>query len=270
MVLIGSISTAAVKYMADIIEPTVIVAVQYTVGLLLCLPAVMKKGTASLKTDKLGLHLLRGIAGVLGFYLYYVSLKHIPLVDGMLLRQAAPLCVPLVMLAWLKQTISGRSWIPLVIGFVGITLLLQPGGDSGTTWHGVAFLSAICLSFSMVSTGKLAETEPNHRILFYYFAMSTAAILPFAISSMGGIDKWIWLTLIVISIAMYSAIGLYTKAYSLAKASTIAPINYFSVLVSGLIGWMIWDEIPNLIAFAGMILVVAGGLATILWKDKFS
>jgi drug/metabolite transporter (DMT)-like permease len=100
--------------------------------------------------------------------------------------------------------------------------------------------------------------------------MSTAAILPFAISSMGGIDTWVWLTLIVISIAMYSAIGLYTKAYSLAKASTIAPINYFSVLVSGLIGWMIWDEIPNLIAFFGMVLIIAGGLATILWKDKFN
>ncbi|MFB1037543.1 MAG: DMT family transporter [Sinobacterium sp.] len=270
MVFIGSISTAAVKYMADIVEPTVIVAVQYTVGLLLCLPAVMKKGIASLKTDKLALHLLRGIAGVLGFYLYYASLKYIPLVDGMLLRQAAPLCVPLVMLVWLRQTISGISWIPLVVGFIGITLLLQPGGDSGTTWHGVAFLSAICLSFSMVSTGKLAETEPNHRILFYYFAMSTVAILPFAISSMGGIDTWVWLTLIVISIAMYSAIGLYTRAYSLAKASTIAPINYFSVLVSGLIGWMVWDEIPNLIAFFGMVLIIAGGLATILWKDKFS
>ncbi|MFT6310319.1 MAG: drug/metabolite transporter (DMT)-like permease [Porticoccus sp.] len=270
MVVIGSISTAAVKYMADIVEPTVIVAVQYTVGLLLCLPAVVKKGSASLKTDKLALHLLRGIAGVLGFYLYYASLKHIPLVDGMLLRQAAPLCVPLVMLIWLRQTISGITWIPLVIGFIGIALLLQPGSDSGTTWHGVAFLSAICLSFSMVSTGELAETEPNHRILFYYFAMSTVAILPFAIGSMGGITARVWLILIVISIAMYSAIGLYTKAYSLAKASTIAPINYFSVLVSGLIGWLVWDEIPNLIAVLGMVLIIAGGIATIVWKDKFN
>jgi drug/metabolite transporter (DMT)-like permease len=270
MVLIGSISTAGVKYMAEIVEPTVIVAVQYLVGLLLCLPSVLKKGTSSLKTTQLPLHLLRGLAGVLGFYLYYASLKYIPLVDGMLLRQAAPLCVPLVMLLWLRQTIRGVTWIPLIIGFIGIALLLQPSESSGSTWHGVAFLSAICLSFSMVSTGKLAETEPNHRILFYYFAMSSLAIVPFSITSMTGIPLWAWATLIVISIAMYSAIGLYTRAYSLAKASTIAPINYFSVLVSGLIGWIVWNEVPDIIAMIGMLLIIAGGVTTIVWKDKFN
>ena len=114
MVLLASTAAAAAKLASTTASTAAIVTVQYLVCMLLCLPTLLKPGLGSLRTQRPGLHLLRGLAGVLGFYLYYAALGNIPMVDAMLLRQSAPLVVPLVMWAWTRDTVPTSAWLPLV------------------------------------------------------------------------------------------------------------------------------------------------------------
>ncbi len=104
MVMLGSTAAAATKYVSAHVTTEAIVTFQYFICTLLCLPRILRSGVRTLRTERLGLHLMRGLAGVASFYLFYAALEHISLMDAMMLRQSAPLAVPLVMWIWSRET----------------------------------------------------------------------------------------------------------------------------------------------------------------------
>lgn len=269
MVCLASTSAAATKYASAHASAEAIVAMQFFICMLLCLPRLLRPGLSSLRTSRLGLHLVRGSVGVLGFYLFYAALEHIPMVDAMLLRQSAPLTVPLVMWVWGRDKVPASAWLPLAVGFAGIAIILRPSPEGLSWWHAGGFLSAVTLSVSMVATHKLATTEPSSRILFYYFLLSLICVVPFSFNDFSGLTGLDWLAMLYVGTAMYFALVLYTRAYGMAPAAVIAPINYFAVPLAGCWGWLFWGQIPDGWSLLGSALVIVGGLLTIyLARDK--
>ena len=263
MVLLASTAAAAAKFASTTASTAAIVTVQYLVCMLFCLPTVLKPGLGTLRTQRPGLHLLRGLAGVLGFYLYYAALGNIPMVDAMLLRQSAPLVVPLVMWAWTRDTVPSSAWLPLIIGFVGVAVILRPSPAGLSWWHAAGFISAVTLAISMVATFQLALTEPDSRILFYYFALSLVCVAPFSLGELSQIRWQDWIAMLYIGVSIYFTLGLYTRAYGIAPASAIAPINYLAIVLGGLWGWLLWDQVPDSWSVLGSAMVISGGLLTI-------
>jgi len=264
MVVLGSTAAAATKFASGHASTVAIVTIQYLVCSLLCLPRILRAGLrSSLHTRLPGLHLLRGGAGVLGFYLFYAAIEHIPLVDAMLLRQSAPLLVPLVVWAWSREQVGGRAWLPLLVGFAGIVVILRPGPQGFSLWHAAGLVSAATLALSMVATRALAATEPTPRILFYYAVLSLACIAPFAPGEFEGLPAAVWAAMLYVGVAIYATLDLYTRAYGMAPTAAIAPINYFSVVLAALWGWLFWDQVPDHWSVLGSVLVIAGGVLTI-------
>jgi len=264
MILLGSTAAAVTKWVSGQVSTAAIVTVQYLIGTLLCLPRILRPGIRSLATGRLGLHLVRGLAGVLSFYLFYATLHEIPMVDAMLLRQSAPLTVPLVVWIWTSEKVAPTAWIPLCIGFAGIAIILRPATHAFSWWHAGGFVGALLLAISMVGTRKLAATEPNARILFYYCALSLACVTPFSLGDYSGHSLLDWLALLYIGVAIYLVLELYTRAYGMAPTAAIAPINYLSVVLAGLWGWLFWNQVPDGWTLLGSALVIGGGLSTLL------
>lgn len=263
MVIIASTAAAATKYASASVSIEAIVTVQYVVCLLLCMPRTLRPGLSNIKSKRIALHFFRGAVGVLGFYLFYSALEQIPMVDAMLLRQSAPLTVPLVIWAWNRERIATSAWIPLAVGFAGVLVILRPSPDGLSWWHAAGFISALCLSVSMVATHKLATTEPASRILLYYFVLSLACVAPFSLNDFGGLRWQEWAAMVYVGIAIYFTLRLYTQAYAMAPAHAIAPVNYFAVVMAAFWGWLIWGQVPDKWSLVGSVLVILGGLMTI-------
>lgn len=263
-----SLTAALIKYTAAFTSIEIIVFAQYLVCLLMMTPWLSRKGLQGIKTDRLGLHVIRGLSGWACFYTYYLAIDYIPLVDAALLRNSAPLCVPFLLLFWLKIKIPLARWIPLIIGLAGITLILQPQGDNLSFWHLIGFISAISLSGSMVSTRLLTQHEPTQRILFYYFFISALAALPPALITTTEIPNEAWLPMLLIGASVWLVMWLYTQAYSYAKASVLAPLNYTGVMFAGLWGWVFWQQVPNSMTLVGIALVIGGGIGSVLLAKK--
>ena len=263
MVILASTAVAATKFASAHATTEAIVTIQYLVCTLLCLPRILRKGIGHLRTDRPGLHGLRGIAGVLGFYLFYASLEYIPLVDAMMLRQAAPLLVPLVLWVWSRERVPTSAWLPLLIGFAGIVIILRPSSEGLSWWHAAGTLSALALAISMVATNRLGTTEPASRILFYYCVLSLVCMAPFSIGKFSGLTATAWLAMLYVGFAIYGTLDLYTRAYGMAPTAAIAPINYFAVVLAGFWGWLFWQQVPDVFSLTGSALVIVGGVLTI-------
>ncbi|MCP4466467.1 MAG: DMT family transporter [Halieaceae bacterium] len=267
-VLLGSTVGAAGKHVSSQVDIATIVLFQYLICFLCTLPWTLRHGVKALKTDYPWQHILRGVSGCACFYAYFLALRHIPLVDATLLRNTAPLMVPVVILVWMRVGIPRARWPALIVGFIGISVILRPGQQGLNSWHLVAIASGLGLAISMVSTRVLSRTEPENRILFYYFLISLLFVIPFFILRYRPIPLSALPWLLYIGFAMYLGFVLYTRAFSYVKASLLAPTTYFAVVFAGILDWIFWQHIPDLWTFAGICLVVGGGLLVLRSKDS--
>ena len=259
-----AIMSAFAKVASASVSAAVLVFFQSAISLLLLLPWVFWTGMTDLKTRRLGLHFVRAITGLLSQYFFFLAVSKISLLDAVLLVNAAPLFIPFVALIWLKTKIEGKLWLGLGIGFLGIVLILQPGAG---VFHWASLLALTAGGFSaiaLVAQGRLTATEPASRILFYYFLISSILTAPLAIARWAAPEPSAWRWLLGVGVFMMASQLLLVVAYAHASAAKVSPFNYSVVVFAGLIDWLVWDRVPNLLSAAGVVLVCVGGvIATI-------
>jgi drug/metabolite transporter (DMT)-like permease len=252
------------------VPTTVVVLFQSGISLLLLLPWALRRGFGELRTTRLPLHVVRALSGLLSQALFFLAVKNMALVDAVLLVNAAPLFIPFVALAWLKMRITPIVAAGLVVGFVGVLLILRPSLTLLTNPAALlAIGAALCSAIALVSVNRLSSTDKPDAILFYYFLISTIAASPFAIYGWkmpAGIE---WSYLAGIGVFMALAQLFIILAYQRATAERLAPFNYSVVVFSGLIGWLVWGNVPGLPAVAGIVLVCAGGTISIVFGGPF-
>jgi drug/metabolite transporter (DMT)-like permease len=248
------------------VPTAVVVLFQSGISLLLLLPWALRHGLSELQTTRLPLHIVRALSGLLSQALFFLAVKHMALVDAVLLVNAAPLFIPFVALVWMKTRITPIVAAGLVIGFVGVLLILRPSSSLFSNPSALLAISAaLCSAIALVSVNRLSSTDKPGAILFYYFLISTIAASPFAIDDWrmpGGIE---WSYLAGIGVFMALAQLFIILAYQRATAERLAPLNYSVVVFSGLIGWLVWGNVPGLLAVTGIVLVCVGGTISIVF-----
>lgn len=264
-----SATVAAVgKHLSGMQVPvSAMIVAQYSISFVFTLPSVARGGVASLRSERLPMHLLRGLSGVACFYFYFFALSKISLLEATLLRNSAPLMVPLLIFLALREPVSRRSLPPLLLGFAGVVLVLRPGFAELSIWHLVALGSGLGLAISMITTRMLASTEPANRILFYYFAVSLMVSVPFFLWQGGDVHLSAYPWLLYMGGVIYLCFLLYTWAYRYASASVLAPTSYFAVVFGGLLDWLIWGLLPDTLTLIGIALVILGGVMVVGGRD---
>lgn len=252
---------------AKLVQQDIAVSVLVFWQSILCVVLLLPQQNGHWRKHKLEVwktHLFRSLAGFLGFYFFYLAINHIPLVEASMLRACAPLCVPFVVLFLHKVKVPFSRWLPLVLGFVGVALIIKPTPSQFDPWQLVGFLSALGLAFSMVTTRMLSKSVRAKETMTVYFLFS--AFLSLLISLYNQSNLLIPVNLIphvlVVGFTLYFAMYLYTLAYSFAPASLVSPVSYIGVVFSGIWGALIWGYLPDLFALAGMLLIFLSVLLT--------
>ncbi len=242
---------------------------QNWICLFLTLPQIIQKGWKTLKTEKIGLHLARDVAGILSFFCFFFSLETIPLLNGILLQSTGPLWLPLIAFLWLGIKMRGQLWWGILIGFLGVVLILKPGIEPLSLGIVSAIISGFFSGFTLISVNRLASTEPTHRILFYYFLIGTIATGTLSLFHFS-IPSWKdFIFLLGVGIFTFSAQTIIVYALRHGKADTLAPLAYTVVIYSGLFDWIIWKNVPNFITCAGIVLVVIGAVLSVYFEKRY-
>ncbi len=246
------------------VSPLLMLFFQYAIGFLCFLPSGLRLGRRELSTGRTGLQIFRSVAGSACQLLFFMSLGHLPLLDASLLSNAAPLFIPLVVWMWSRKPITMQVAVSLVIGLAGVLLIIHPGPQLLHEPAALLALSSGVLSaIALVATNKLAETDPPSRTLIYNFGVSTVLLIPVAVKVWQRLSERDWIMLFAIGILFALTQWFIILAYRYASATELSPFNYSVVVFAGILGWLIYGNVPNAAAAAGTLLIIAGGVLSI-------
>lgn len=239
-----SLTGACVKAASTQSPNEVVVFFRSAVSLLLLLPWMLRGGyAATVRTQRLGGHLLRAAFGVCAMYCFFFAIAHLHLAEAILLTYSTPLWIPFIAWAWLGERPAPLTLAASLLGFVGLAVIAGPEGARLSGWAGlVGVASGLLAAAAMVSIRRISDTEPAARIVFYFSLLATL------ISALPLLWAWkrpdlptLWLLLGAGATATAGQL-LLTRAYASAPAARVGPFTYAAVLFSALLAWLIWDE----------------------------
>jgi drug/metabolite transporter (DMT)-like permease len=203
-------------------------------------------------------------------FCWFTALTLIPLADFTAISFTAPMFLTVLAMVLLGERIHAYRWSALVIGFAGVLITIGPHLTLGGSSSGVlaAFGAAVFSALAMVTLRGMSGSGGEHPLaITFYFAVTTvicSAATAFAGWPMLTGEQW---ALIVVA-ALFGTFGqlLMTTSYRYAEASTLAPLDYTSLLLAVALGYYIFAEVPHWSMWVGAPLVIAAGLI-ILWRE---
>jgi drug/metabolite transporter (DMT)-like permease len=258
-----AVMSALGKVAGQLTSTGVVVLFQNLIAVLFIAPIALRGGLVSLRTEKIGLHILRAASGTACWYALFVAITMMPLTNAVLLSFSAPLWMPVI--AWLvtREKVSTATWFGAALGFVGVVLVLQPHHHRFNIGTLFALAAALLLAVALMSVRWLGATEPMPRILFYYFLLSTVMAIPIAAIQWHSVPARAWIYLLSIGFAQLFAQVFIVLAYRYASSVKLGPFIYTTIVFTALIDWVAWDHPPTLSVVVGMVLVIGGGLVAI-------
>jgi drug/metabolite transporter (DMT)-like permease len=222
-----------------------------------------------LKTDNWRSHALRSLCGTVSMFCLFVAIAMIPLADLTAISFTTPLFLTVLAMVFLGERIHGFRWTALGVGFVGVLVTIGPhlsfthGASAGVL---VALSSAIFSAFALMFLRKMSGGEHAITITFYFSLtfMVCSALTAIRGWPMPTSEQW----LLIVGAGLFGVFGqvLMTYSYRYAEASTIAPIDYSNMIMSIVLGYLFFDEIPTLSVWIGAPLILGAGLI-ILWRE---
>lgn len=239
--------------------------VSYLTGALVLLPYIAYKGTSYLKSEHYGLLFGRAIIGTLASFCYTISIHYIPIVNGTLLFNTAPIFIPLLSTVFLKEKIGKSTWLAVLIGFIGIIIIIKPTAAIFTqTGDLIGILSGVSLAVAYLLMKMLTATDPGVRIIFYYLGIGTLLQIPLLFLTDFMLSTESCYNAILGGLLLLAAQLALVKGYQYASASQIGIYQYTSVVFVGLFGWLIWNSVPTPGEILGVLLVSIAGIIIIL------
>jgi drug/metabolite transporter (DMT)-like permease len=234
---------------------------RYFFGALFLLPIVFRLGLyRSLHTNRVGLHVSRGVIHTAGMMLWFVALPLTTLAEITALGFTGPIFVTIGAALFLAEDVRLRRWIAVFVGFAGAMIIIRPG-------FGDIHLGVICIlvstpifSASNLISKALARTDSANTIVIWQNIVIVACALPFAI--------WFWQTpgwedfLWFIAAGLAGTLGhlCQQRGYQLADITLLQPIGFLSLIWNTLLGYFLFFQKPDAWTFVGAAVIFASAL----------
>jgi drug/metabolite transporter (DMT)-like permease len=224
-----------------------------------------------LKTTNWRAHALRSLSGTVSMFFLFTALTLIPLADVTAITYTAPMFLTVLAMVFLGERIHRYRWSALALGFAGVLIMIGPHlsfGSSGSPGALAALGAAVTSAIAMTSLRAMSADEHAITITFYF---SVTFMICAALTAIQGwpMPDSTQFCLIVLA-GLFGVFGqlLMTYSYQYAEASTIAPLEYTSMIMAVTLGYFFFDEIPKLSVWIGAPLVICAGLI-VLWREHF-
>ena len=202
---------------------------------------------------------VRTVAVVVGGLCAFYAFSVLPMAEVYAIFFAAPLLITVLSVPILGEVVRAHRWAAVCVGLVGVLVVLRPGMIAFELGHIAALVSAFSTALTAVVMRKIGAQERREVLLLHPMLANFAImlfVLPFIYVPMPLADLGL-----VLGVAVFAVIAmtLMIRAYTLAEAALVAPMQYSQIIWAALFGWLFFDETSDLITFVGAGIIIASG-----------
>jgi len=192
---------------------------------------------------------------------YLVSLFHLPIANATAIHMATPLMITLLAVAVLGERVTPAHALAAAAGFAGVLMVIQPGPEGFNAYAWLCLLGTAINAVRDIITRRIPADVPSIAV-----TLATAMAVTTLAGLMSAVEGWRPVSLregaLLTCAAVFLAVGyqLIIRSTRAGDLSAVAPFRYSGLLMAVLLGWLVWGEVPNALAFCGIALLVAAGL----------
>jgi drug/metabolite transporter (DMT)-like permease len=225
---------------------------------------VVKAAGGTVRSKHTKWHVSRGIAGGISLIGYFYAIAKLPLATAQTLNYTSPIFLVIATVVILKERFSPWLIVAVVLGFGGVTLLLQPTLAGGDVFAAViGLLSGVIAAWAYVSVRALGRAgEPDTRVVFWFGVSGTVlcGLWQVASSTFHPITRDNIGLLLGIGVSATFAQLAMTRAYRLGNTLVVSALSYANLVFSAIFTYVIWHQELAVLEWAGMAVIIASGL----------
>ncbi|MCY6370005.1 DMT family transporter [Clostridium ganghwense] len=210
----------------------------------------------------------RALLGLIGVFLYFYSINNLYLADSAMLNKLSPFFVTFFAVIFLNEKLTPMKIISMIVVFLGALLVIKPQWNLSIIPSIAGFLSAAFAGAAYTLVRFLKDRENPSIIVFYFSFVSVIGTLPFMLVNFvmptGAQFMYLILTGIFAAIAQFAL----TYSYKYAPASEVAIYNYTNIIFSAVIGFFVWNEVPDMLSIVGGCIIVIMAIIVYLQGRK--
>lgn len=220
-----------------------------------------RAGRELFRIRRLDTQVLRGLLLFFSSYLYFHGIAVLPLAEAASISLTAPIIVTALSTRLLGEQVGPRRWAAVVVGFIGALIVVRPGADA-FDWHVLLIVgSTICSALYQLFSRRYGQTErpdASATLATIVGTLAASPVLPFEWVT----PSWDWRLALFVGMGVMAGAGHYflTIAYSQAPAAVISPFNYTQLIGAALLGFLVFNELPDFWTWIGAAVIIASGL----------
>ncbi len=214
---------------------------------------------------------IRVLGEVATTFCFLTALFNMPLANAQAILQAMPLVVTLAAAVFMGEQVGWRRYSAIIVGFLGVMIIVQPGAE-GFNIYSLYVLAAVC--FATLRDLQTRRLSPGIPSLFVTLCTSVAITAIAGVASI--FSDWpeavaapdvAWLALA--SVFLIAGYYFGVTAMRVGEIGFVSPFRYTILVWAILIGFFIFDEVPDYWMMLGSGIVVATGIYT-LYRERLA
>lgn len=229
----------------------------------------MTRNLGAWRTQRPLAHVVRGIIGLSTMVCGFSSVIWLPLAEATTINFAVPLFAVILSALILHEPVGRHRWSAVAIGFVGVLIVMRPGGTElppvGLAFAAAAVFGGAAVTITIRQIGR-TESTPTTVLWFTLFSIVvTGLFMPVFARAHDG-PTWA----ILIALGLFGGVGqlFLTSALRFAPVSVVVPFDYTQLVWAVLLGWLLWDTHPAATTWIGGAVIIASGLYTLYREHK--
>ncbi|MEM7613879.1 MAG: DMT family transporter [Pseudomonadota bacterium] len=199
--------------------------------------------------------------------LFLSALARLPIANVTAILLAAPLAVTLAAAVFLAEPVGWRRGLALLVGFGGVMLIVRPGAADFSLWSLLALAAVAAVVMRDLVTRRLSTGVPSLVVAF-----ATAVTITGAAGIGTLVQGWPGFTGTQVALLLGASVMLIVgyvfsvRTMRVGDISFVSGFRYTTLLWALLIGYLVFDEVPDAGTALGALLIVGSGLFT-FWRE---
>jgi drug/metabolite transporter (DMT)-like permease len=193
-------------------------------------------------------------------FFFFVGVALMPLGTAVTIMFVSPILLTALAALFLGERVGWRRWLAVSLGFLGVLIIMRPGGDDWRAVMLLPLLAACCITGRDIVVRRLPRSVGDRAVVLattLALLIASGVVAPFVWQPMA---PWLLLGSAACALTVTTAFLCYVKATRIAPISFIQPFKYLALPYSFVLGFLVWGDLPDGPAIIGASLIVVSGL----------